>query len=50
MALLISEFSEGMQGVPWMTPKEYIIIKYISILLYSSQWLTKFDATNHKTI
>ena len=34
MVLLISELSEGMQGVPWMTAKEYII-KYVSASLYS---------------
>ena len=33
-----------------MTAKEYIIIKYINTSLYSSQWLTKVDTTNHKTI
>ena len=32
MALLISEISEGMQGVPQMTAKEYIINSSSSML------------------
>ena len=41
MALLLSELSEGIQGMP---AKEYII-KYAS-----SQRLTEVNAANHKTI
>ena len=27
-ACIVNEVSEGMQGVSWMTAREYIIIKY----------------------
>ena len=33
-----------------MTSKEYIIMKYTSNMLTSSQRITEFDTTNHKTI
>ena len=32
MSLLINELSEGIQGVPWTTAKQYFIIKYAMVL------------------
>ena len=44
--------SEGIQGVPWTTAKEYSIIKYTIVYLHSLQRLIEVDAIlyNHKTI